>query len=97
VKSCIVGKVYQAIPWKELLKQLKLRESPKGPLRMFSPQGMIALMFLKSYACCSDKKLIEQLNGNINYQLFCGIFLGTNRIANYKIVSEIRCVLSKKN
>lgn len=91
-----LGKIYQAIPWKELIKVLKLREFHKGPLRMFSPQGMIALMFLKSYACCSDKKLIEQLNGNIHYQLFCGIFLGINRINNYKIVSDIRCKLSKK-
>ena len=53
-------------------------------------------MVLKSYEDCSDRKLIEHLNGNIDFQLFCGIFLGVDRITIYKIVSEIRCQLSKK-
>jgi hypothetical protein len=56
---------------------------------------MIALMFLKSYVGCSDRKLISYLNGNIDFQMFCGIFLGPERISNYKIVSEIRCELSR--
>lgn len=30
---------------------------------------------LKQYACCSDKKLIEQLNTNVDYQFFCGIMV----------------------
>ena len=50
-------------------------------------------MFLKHYSVCSDKKLIEQLNGNINYQFFCDIYIGTNSLLNYKIVSQIRCEL----
>ncbi len=63
---------------------------------MFSPQGMLAIMFLKSYCNCSDRKLIESLNGNIEFQLLCGIFLGTERIDNYKVVSHIRTEVSKK-
>lgn len=47
-------------------------------------------MFLKHYAGCSDQKLIEQLNGNLDYQFFCDILLGYKRITNYKIVSQIR-------
>ena len=90
-----LGRIYQAIPWSELAKSLKIRENRKGPDRIFSPQGMLALMFLKSYVTCSDKKLILHLNGNIDFQMFCGIFLGPERISNYKIVSEIRCELSK--
>ncbi|PIF01703.1 MAG: transposase [Maribacter sp.] len=62
---------------------------------MFGPQGKLALMFLKHYAVCSDKRLVEQLNGNIDYQFFCGISLGNDRLTNYKIVSEIRCELAK--
>lgn len=61
---------------------------------MFSPRGRIALMFLKHYAGCSDRKLIEQLNSNIDYQFFCDIHLGLDRITNYKIVSQIRCELA---
>jgi hypothetical protein len=75
---------------------LKVKEHRKGPLRLFSPQGMLALMFLKSYVDCSDKRLLEHLNGNIDFQLFCGIFLGPERISNYKIVSKIRCYLSTR-
>ena len=53
-------------------------------------------MFLKNYSGLSDRKLIEHLNGNIEWQFFCGIFLGFNRIHNYKIVSQIRCELAAK-
>jgi hypothetical protein len=88
--------IYQAIPWNELAKSLKIKNNRKGPDRIFSPQGMLALMFLKSYVDCSDRKLIIYLNGNIDFQMFCGIFLGPERISNYKIVSEIRCELSKR-
>jgi len=91
-----LGKVYQAIPWGDLIKSLRIREYKKGPMRMFSPQGMLALMLLKSYVDCSDRKLIEYLNGNIDFQMFCGLFLGVERISNYKIVSDIRGCLSSR-
>lgn len=90
-----LGHVYQAIPWYELAKRLKIKDYKKGPERIFSPQGMLALMFLKSYLGCSDRKLINHLNGNIDFQMFCGIFLGPERISNYKMVSEIRCQLAR--
>jgi len=88
--------IYKAIPWSELAKNLKIRNNRKGPDRIFSPQGMLSLMFLKSYVDCSDRKLISYLNGNIDFQMFCGIFLGPERISNFKIISEIRCELSKR-
>ena len=90
-----LGGIYQSIPWIELVKKLKIRESKKGPDLIFSPQGMVALMFLKSYVGCSDEKLIHHLNGNIHFQLFCGILLGAEQIKNFKIVSEIRCRLAR--
>ena len=68
-----LGKIYSAIPWDDLVKQFKINESRKGPDAYFSPKGKIALMFLKHYTCCSDHKLIEQLNSNIDYQFFCDI------------------------
>ncbi|WP_226789013.1 transposase [Polaribacter porphyrae] len=61
---------------------------------LFSPKGRIALMILKHYASCSDRKLIEQLNGNLDYQFFCDITLGYKRLTNFKIVSQIRCELA---
>ena len=48
-------------------------------------------MVLKSYTGFSDKRLIEHLNGNIHYQIFCGILIDPFfPITNYKIVSAIR-------
>lgn len=91
-----IGQIYQAVPWADLIKHFNLRENKKGPVRFFSPQGMIALMFLKSYVGCSDKKLVEHLNGNINFQLFCDIFLQGERLTNFKIVSQVRTYLSKR-
>ena len=35
--------------------------------------------------------LINHLNGNIHFQIYCGILLGAERIKNFKIVSDIRC------
>ena len=89
-----LGKIYIAIPWDELVAVFNIKESIKGTKNYFSPRGKLALMFLKHYACCSDKRLIEQLNANIDYQFFCDIHLGHHRLTNYKIVSQIRCELA---
>lgn len=92
-----LGSIYNAIPWDEMAKEFHLKEYSKGPQCIFSPRGKIALMILKHYAGCSDSKLIEQLNGNIHYQIFCDIIIPPSApITNYKIVSEIRCELAAK-
>ena len=91
-----LGKIYRSIPWINLVKDFDLKESNKGTKNTFSPSGKIALMFLKHYACCSDKRLLEQLNGNINYQFFCDIYIGSEYLSNYKIISQIRCELAEK-
>jgi len=90
-----LGKIYQAIPWEALIKSLKLKEKRKGRSSQFSPQGKLALMFLKSYTGLSDRKLYEHLNGSIQYQLFCGIFLGPEKLADFKIISKIRTELGR--
>ncbi len=91
-----LGKIYSAIPWDEMIKTFDIKEEQEGRKFLFPPQGRLALMFLKNYSGLSDRKLIEHLNGNIEWQFFCGIFLGFNRIHNYKIVSQIRCELATK-
>ena len=90
-----LGKIYQAIPWDQMVQAIKLKEYNKGPDCIFSIRGKMALMFLKHYCGCSDKKLIEQLNGSIYYQLFCDILLAPGQhIENFKIVSQIRCEIA---
>lgn len=90
-----LGKIYTAIPWDTLVSSFNIKESIKGTKNYFSPKGQLGLMFLKHYACCSDKRLIEQLNANIDYQFFCDIHLKHERLSNYKIVSQIRCELAR--
>jgi hypothetical protein len=54
-------------------------------------------MILKNYVGCSDKRLIEQLNGNIHFQYFCDIVIPFDApLTNFKIVSQIRCELASK-
>ena len=89
-----LGQIYQAIPWQELIQEFKLKPSRFGRNLLIPAQGRLALMFLKNYSGLSDRKLIEQLNGNYEWQFFCGIYLGLHRITNYKIVSQIRCELA---
>ena len=91
-----LGKIYQAIPWDQLIKSLKLKEKRKGRKSLFSPQGKLALMFLKSYSGMSDHRLFQQLNGSIQWQMFCGIFLGPEKLADFKVISRIRTELGKK-
>lgn len=91
-----LGKIYQSLPWADMVRLLGLKERKLGRNRLFPPQGMLALMILKNYSGLSDRKLIEQLNGNVEWQFFCGIYLGFTRIINFKIVSDIRTELSEK-
>lgn len=92
-----LGSIYTSVPWAEMVKQFGLVENRKGPQSIFSPKGKIALMFLKHYAACSDSKLIEHLNANLHYQIFCDIIISPSApITNFKIVSEIRCELAQR-
>ena len=91
-----LGKIYQVIPWNDLIKHLKLKEPRKGRGAYFSPQGKLALMFLKAYTSLSDRKLVEHLNGSFEFQMFCGIFLGPERLVDFKFVSKIRTELAEK-
>ena len=48
-------------------------------------------MVLKTYTGFSDRQLVEHLNGNIHYQMFCGIMINPPfSITNYEIISAIR-------
>ena len=92
-----LGKMHALVPFKELAKELRLKENHLGRDSYFSPEGKIALMVLKSHTCLSDRDLIAQLNANLHYQIFCGVVISPlNPLTNFKIVSEIRCEIGKK-
>jgi len=45
----------------------------RGSKSFFTPEDKVALAFLMMYTGMLAIKLKEALNGNINYQIFCGI------------------------
>ena len=48
-------------------------------------------MVLKAYTGFSDRQLVEHINGNIHYQMFCGVMIDPSfPITNFKIISAIR-------
>ena len=68
-----------------------------GRKSYFSPKGKVALMFLKSYTGLSAPKLMEQLNENTHYQIFCGIRISSaNPLTNYKLIDDIILELSNR-
>lgn len=92
-----LGKIYQVIPWNSLVKAFKLSQSRKGRTSIFSPQGKIALQFLKPYTGLSDKRLMERLNADYQFQFFCDLDIPVDQpLTNFKIISEIRTELGKK-
>ena len=52
-------------------------------------------MFLKMKTQMSFPKLMEELNGNIHYQLFCDILIDpTHPLTNYKLLDDIAVELA---
>ena len=74
-----------------MAKAAGLSEQRLGRRNIFIPCTKIVLMVLKAYTGFSDRQLVEYLNGNIHYQMFCGIMIDPSfPITNFKIVSAIR-------
>ena len=86
-----LGRLHSVFPFESMAKAAGLSQCHLGRRNCFSPSAKIALMVLKAYTGFSDRQLVEHLNGNIHYQLFCGIMIDPScSITNYKIVSAIR-------
>ena len=96
-----LGRLHSMFPFERMAKAIGLCEQRLGRKglceqrlgrkNIFSPSAKIALMVLKSYTGFSDRHLVEHLNGNIHYQMFCGVMIDpVFPITNYKIVSAIR-------
>lgn len=86
-----LGSLYSVFPFERIAKEIGLSQSRLGRRNCFSPSSKIALMVLKAYTGFSDRLLVEHLNGNIHYQLFCGIMIDPScPMTNYKIISAIR-------
>ena len=103
-KSSDLGRIKLLLPLREMALSFGLiaanskRLRPKrGRHSYFSPEGKVALAFLKMYTGLSAPKLMDALNGNIHYQIFCGIRISPEKqLTNYKLIDSILLELSKK-
>ena len=96
-----VGRMKRLLPLREMAVYFGLvsnrSKRKRGPKPFFSPEGKVALMFLKMYTQLSAPKLLEQLNGNVHYQMFCDISINPLRpLTNYKLIDKIISELSDK-
>ena len=96
-----LGRIKKLLPLREVAENFGLvRKSmrPKlGRKSFFTPEGKVALMFLKMYTGLSCPKLLEQLNGNIHYQIFCDVIIDPTRpLTNYKLLDDIMMELAGK-
>lgn len=98
-----LGRIKSLLPLREMAVSFGLiDENPKnvrskrGRKSFFTAEGKVALAFLKMYTGMSAPKLMEALNGNIHYQIFCGIMISPeNHLTNYKLIDNILLELSK--
>ena len=95
-----LGRIKKLLPLREMAENFGLvRKSmrPKlGRRSFFTPEGKVALMFLKMYTGLSCPKLLEQLNGNIHYQIFCDVIIDPTRpLTNYKLLDDIMMDLAR--
>ena len=96
-----LGRMKKVLPLRQMAETFGLinkRQVPKrGAKPYFTPEGKVALMFLKTYTQLSAPKLMEQLNGNIHYQIFCGIRIDPEEpLTNYKLIDDIAKDLADK-
>lgn len=70
-----LGRIFSTIPFRELADHFRseVHRFPQGAKSTFTLEGGLGLMFLKHYSKLSDEKLIERVNTDWHYQMFCGL------------------------
>ena len=96
-----LGRMKKLLPLQEMADSFGLVSKSMMPKRgrrsYFTPEGKVALMFLKMYTQMSFPKLMEQLNGNVHYQMFCDIIIDPARpLTNYKLLDDIAAEMAGK-
>jgi transposase, IS5 family len=70
-----LGRLFTTIPFREMADffRSKIKRCPQGVPPTFSIEGGLGLMFLKHQSNLSDAALIERINTDWHYQMFCGL------------------------
>lgn len=73
--SSELGQIYSTIPFRELADYFRSdhKRCEQGVKPIFSIEGGLGLMFLKHFTGLSDHKLIQRLNTDWHFQMFCGL------------------------
>ena len=95
-----LGKIRKRLPLREMAENFglisKSMRAKKGRKTYFTPEGKVALMFLKMYTGLSSPKLMEHLNGNVHYQLFCDVRIDPmHPLTNYKLLDDVFSELAR--
>ena len=95
-----LGKIRKRLPLREMAENFGLTSksirAKKGRKPYFTPEGKVALMFLKMYTGLSSPKLMEHLNGNVHYQLFCDVRIDPmHPLTNYKLLDDVFSELAR--
>ncbi len=95
-----LGRIKKLLPLREMAENFGLVSKslrPKlGRRSYFTPEGKVALMFLKMYTGLSCPRLMEELNGNIHYQIYCEVIIDLARpLTNYKLLDDIMKELAR--
>lgn len=94
--STELGRIYNLIPWDELVNLLPEKKNPSGAPSYLPRAGYFGLMFLKHYTSLSDEKLLAAFQTNYAYQMFCGCRLKVGEvIRDNAFVSRTRSYLAK--
>lgn len=74
-KNSALGRLHSTIPFRELADYFRagMHRYPQGAKATFTIEGGLGLMFLKHYTQLSDAKLIDRLNTDWQFQMFCGL------------------------
>ena len=94
-----LGRMKRILPLHEMAKNLGLVIESLRPKRgcrsYFTPEGKVTLMFLKMETQMSFPKLMESINDNIFYQMFCDIVIDpAHPLTNYKLLDDIELELA---
>ncbi len=95
-----LGRIRQKLPLHEMAENFGLTRKSmrvkRGRRSYFTLEGKVALMFLKMYTGQSCPKLMEQLNWNIHYQLFCDVRINPmHPLTNYKLLDDVFSELAR--
>ena len=96
-----LGRIRRKLPLHEIAENLgltrKSMREKRGRRSYFTAEGKVALMFLKMYTGLSSPKLMEQLNGNIHYQLFCDVRINPmHPLTSYKLLDDVFSELAQQ-